>query len=150
MAEHNILGLNGEQLAQKVMTEKGYRVLETNWRLGHLEIDIICESKTELVFVEVKTRSSIYGMMRPEQYVDEQKKRHMVAAANTYMRVTGKTDKTIRFDIIGILKKRNGETDITHLENAFVPRLKSIGAGHFTGEWRHHDRTAYSNWRRTR
>ena len=135
-------------MAREMMEQKGYTILEQNWRFGHLEIDIICENGEDVVFVEVKTRTSLYGMVRPEQYVDEEKKRHMIAAANVYMKKAKKMEKNIRFDIVGIYVKRNGETEVTYLENAFVPHAKTIGTNRYNGEWRHHDRTAYTGWRR--
>lgn len=150
MAAHNILGQEGERLARELMEQKGYTILTQNWHIGHLEMDIICENRREVVFVEVKTRTSTFGAMRPEQYVDERKKQHMIAAANAYMKMNGKMDKNIRFDIVGILIPRSGEMEITHLENAFVPHVRTIHAQSFSGEWRHHDRTAYTGWRKKR
>ena len=58
MAQHNELGRLGEQQACRYLAEKGYSLLARNWRLGHLEIDIIADYFGEVVFVEVKTRSS--------------------------------------------------------------------------------------------
>lgn len=148
MALHNDIGHEGEQMAKELMESKGYRILEQNWRLGHLEMDIICEKGDELVFVEVKTRTTTFGAMRPEQYVDERKRRFMVTAANAYMKAKNKADKSIRFDIIGILKPYWGKIELTHLENAFVPRVKTVTAGSYSGKWRWHNR--YSAWSKRR
>ena len=41
MAEHNIIGQKGEEIAAKIMRKKGFRVVDTNWKCGHLEIDVI-------------------------------------------------------------------------------------------------------------
>ena len=41
MAEHNEKGKQGEEIAVKFLKNKGYKILETNWRLGKNEIDII-------------------------------------------------------------------------------------------------------------
>ncbi len=40
MAKHNILGLNGESLAASYLQEKGYTILDRNWRSGHKELDL--------------------------------------------------------------------------------------------------------------
>ena len=40
MAEHNIVGNIGEEVACEMMRKKGFRIVETNWRFGHLEMDI--------------------------------------------------------------------------------------------------------------
>ena len=36
MAEHNIIGQKGEQIAVETMRKKGFRVVDTNWKFGHL------------------------------------------------------------------------------------------------------------------
>lgn len=56
MADHNELGREGEDEALLYLTQKGYTLLARNWRIGHLEIDIVAEWFGEIVFVEVKTR----------------------------------------------------------------------------------------------
>ena len=58
MAFHNILGQIGEEEACRYLIRKGYTLLDRNWRVGHLEIDIIAEWYGEIIFVEVKTRSN--------------------------------------------------------------------------------------------
>lgn len=52
------VGASGERIAGEYLRLSGYRVLETNYRAGHLEIDLIAERHGCLVFVEVKTRRS--------------------------------------------------------------------------------------------
>lgn len=144
----NPIGIIGEEEATKILRAKGFRIIEHNWRMGHLELDLIAESADEIVFAEVKARTTMYGDRMPEEYVDETKKRRMVAAANAYVKYK-KTDKTPRFDIIGILV--NPETkEITyrnHIENAFVPRLKTCSNNSFSGRtgWSHRGKTIGKN-----
>jgi putative endonuclease len=52
------VGASGERIAGEYLKLVGYKILETNLRLGHLEIDLIAEKNGCLVFVEVKTRRS--------------------------------------------------------------------------------------------
>lgn len=140
----NPIGILGEEEAARMLEQKGFRITERNWRMGHLEIDLIAESKTEIVFAEVKARTSAFGGKMPEEYVDETKKQRMVAAANAYIKYK-RTEKNPRFDIIGLVV--NPETkEVTyrcHLENAFVPRLRTVSSGSYTGQWRwkHHSHT---------
>ncbi|MBO4665320.1 MAG: YraN family protein, partial [Paludibacteraceae bacterium] len=118
------------------------RIVERNWRMGHLEVDLIAENKTEIVFAEVKARTSTFGNKMPEENVDEIKRKRMVAAANAYIKYR-KIDKSIRFDIIGLLIDR-ATHEITyrcHLENAFIPKLRTISSGSYSGQWRWHHRT---------
>ena len=116
------IGIKGEEEAAKMLSKKGYKVIEHNWRLGHWEIDLIAENKKEIVFVEVKARTTMFGDIRPEEYVDENKKRRMITAGNAYMRYSRST-KSLRFDIIGIVvdPETMKVTYRSHLENAFQP-----------------------------
>lgn len=138
------IGIIGEMEAAKMLEKKGFTIVEHNWRMGHLEMDLIATNKQEIVFVEVKARTTTFGGMLPEEYVDENKKRRMVAAANAYIKYR-KIEKEPRFDIIGILVNPN-TNEVTyrrHLENAFLPRLKTIHANSFSGllVWHHRGHT---------
>ena len=52
------LGERGEHAAEKALTQRGYRLLERNYLVRGGEIDLIMERSEEIVFVEVKTRTS--------------------------------------------------------------------------------------------
>lgn len=138
------IGIIGETEAARMLEAKGFKILEHNWRMGHLEVDLIAANKTEIVFAEVKARTSTFGNRMPEEYVDENKKRRMTAAANAYIKYH-KIEKTPRFDIIGlIVHPQTGEiTYRGHLENAFMPRLRTIHANSFSGVlgWLHRGHT---------
>ena len=136
------IGIIGEEEAAKMLEAKGFRIVEHNWRMGHLEVDLIAESKKEIVFAEVKARTTTFGNMLPEQYVDENKKRRIIAAANAYIKYRH-LEKTPRFDIIGILvnPETNEVTYRGHVENAFYPQARRITAGSYSGTWKWHHRT---------
>lgn len=118
MAEHNDFGKQGEEIAVKFLIDKGYEILERNWRNRHNEIDIIAKDGEELVIVEVKTRQS-NGIMNPEQAVNRQKQRLLIYAANAYI-YRNELDMDTRFDIISIFFK-DGKLVIDHIEDAFLP-----------------------------
>jgi putative endonuclease len=141
MAEHNIVGNIGEEIACQMMRKKGFRIVETNWRFGHLEVDIIAINRKQIAFVEVKTRTSTFGNKRPEEYVDELKKRRMVVAANAYIKMNAIEQKP-RFDIIGLYIEplTHKIIESTHLEDAFDPAVRTIGKSTFSGEDRWHHR----------
>lgn len=138
----NPIAIIGETEAAKMLEAKGFKIIERNWRMGHLEVDLIAESKNEIVFVEVKARTTTFGDRMPEENVDEIKRKRMVAAANAYIKYR-KIDKLPRFDIIGILvNPESGEvTYRNHLENAFQPSLKTVSSGSYSGKWRWSHRT---------
>jgi putative endonuclease len=120
MAEHLELGRTGEEIALSYLREKGYKVLDTNWRSGKYEVDIIARDGNFIVFIEVKTRRSDY-FGSPEAAVDRTKQRFMIRAADQYI-----TRKNInleaRFDILTVLIKGGGH-EINHITDAFYPLL---------------------------
>ena len=142
----NPIGIIGEEEAARLLERKGFRIVEHNWRMGHLEVDLIAESRDEIVFAEVKARTTTYGGKMPEEYVDEDKKRKIIAAANAYIKYK-KIEKLPRFDIIGILvnPQSNEIAYRNHLENAFHPKVKTIHSGSFSGTWKwiHRGRTIW-------
>ena len=118
MAEHNEKGLAGEELAAEYLKQKGYTILETNWRFGKEEIDIIAREKDVLVVAEVKTRSgSFFG--EPEEFVNRQKQKHLIKAANAYVE-KNELDLEVRFDIVGVILTGKSHS-INHVEDAFQP-----------------------------
>ncbi len=138
----NPIGIIGEEEAAKMLEEKGYKVIEHNWRMGHLEVDLIAENKQTIVFAEVKARTTTFGEKLPEEYVDENKKRRMIAAGNAYAKHK-RTEKALRFDIIGILVdvQTNEITYRGHWENAFSPSSRTVSSGSHTGQWKWIHRT---------
>ena len=118
MAEHNDKGQEGEELAATFLSQKGYTVLEQNWRFGREEIDILAQKEDTLVVVEVKTRSgSFFG--EPEEFVNRQKQKNLIKAANAYIDKND-LDLEVRFDIIGVILTGKSHS-INHVEDAFHP-----------------------------
>ena len=111
----------GEELALEFLREKGYTILEANWRFMKLEIDIIAQIGDILVFVEVKTRyNEEHG--DPEDGVTLKKQRFLIKAANFYIREKD-LELESRFDIVTVLKENN-KTIVKHLPDAFYPIAK--------------------------
>ena len=81
MAKHNTLGKNGELLALNFLTSNGYTILEKNYRYLKAEIDLIAFKENQLIFVEVKTRSTDY-FGEPAEAVTRKKQRLMADAAD--------------------------------------------------------------------
>jgi len=122
MAEHNELGQQGELMAQTFLKDKGYTILHVNWRIRRLEIDIIAMDGETLVFVEVKTRRTLF-FGEPENAVNYKKQRSLIRAANAYV-LKYSIENDARFDIISIIIERNS-TVINHFPDAFYPTLQS-------------------------
>jgi putative endonuclease len=118
MAEHNETGEKGEVLAANYLKNKGYTVMETNWRFKNLEADIIAIIDDIMVIAEVKTRkSNFFG--EPETFVTKQKQRNLIKAANEYVE-RYQIDLEVRFDIISVILNSKGNS-VNHIESAFYP-----------------------------
>ncbi len=116
MARMHLLGKHGEILARKALEEAGICILETNWRSGRHEIDIIAKDREFLIFVEVKTRSSMRGGL-PELAVKSGKQKSIMRAANHYVRQNG-LKQEVRFDVISIVATPS-TLKLSHIKNAF-------------------------------
>jgi putative endonuclease len=109
-------GSDGENLAATFLVEKGFKVLERNYRFRKSEIDLIVSRGNWLIFVEVKTRSSTsFGF--PEEFVDYHKKLMILKGALEYMHVKD-WQGNVRYDIVAVNIYGN-KFDIKHIEDAF-------------------------------
>lgn len=109
-------GKIGEQMTAKHLTDKGYIILEHNYRRGHLEIDLIALDGDELVIVEVKSRA-YDNILQPEDAVDHKKRQALIRLANEYVKSHNRKEN-VRFDIITVVSKEGG-AEIKHLKNAY-------------------------------
>ncbi len=120
MAEHNETGTKGEELAATFLANKGYIILEKNWRFKNLEADIIATISKTLIIAEVKTRKSNY-FGEPETFVNKQKQSNLIKVAQSYIE-RNNLDLEVRFDIISVTTGNN-QTTINHIEDAFYPKV---------------------------
>ncbi len=121
MAEHNLLGKEGENIAARYLQMHGYTILHRNWRFRKLEIDIVAEKEGQLIIVEVKTRrNEDYGLA--EDAVDNRKIRHLVSATDCYLKKY-QLDLPVRFDVFCIIgSKPPFRTE--HIKDAFLPPVR--------------------------
>jgi putative endonuclease len=123
MADHNELGKKGELIARKYLEKKGFEILESNWRHGKDEVDLIASDSSELVMVEVKTRSTrFFG--DPSEAVGGAKENFMIRAAESYLELHN-LDIDTRFDIVSIVIDKRG-THIEHIRDAFYPEMPDL------------------------
>lgn len=116
MAIHNQTGALGEEMAARYLTQNGYEILNRNYRWGRAEVDIIARTGNLLLFVEVKTRSTVrYGL--PETFVSPRKVQLFQEAAEEYITQTN-WQHDIRFDIIAVTIT-SGTCHCHHIADAF-------------------------------
>ena len=112
------IGDRGEAVAKAYLEEKGFTILESNYRYQKSEVDLVVETENFIVFVEVKTRA-ISRLIEPEFSVDLKKQQLLISAAQKYMETQ---DKEARFDIISVLYS-DKDFQVKHIEEAFYPRF---------------------------
>lgn len=115
-----MLGRRGEQLAARYLRARhGCNLLYRNFRAPRGgEVDLVCRDDDTLVFVEVKTRSSLdFG--RPAQAVDAEKRALITRGALAWLRLLDNPDVFFRFDIVEVLVERGRPPRCRRLKNAF-------------------------------
>ncbi|MCX7869374.1 MAG: YraN family protein, partial [Terrimicrobiaceae bacterium] len=105
-APHLARGRRGERLAASHLRQRGFKILRRNFRApGGGEIDLVCRDGELLVFVEVKTRSDEqFG--RPAAAVNARKRRLLLRAAFSWLRMLDMPDLGFRFDIVEVVEGR--------------------------------------------
>lgn len=105
-------------IAAEYLQEKGFEILEKNYRFGKGEIDIVCRDNGVLVFVEVKSRFNLnYG--EPEYAFTKNKQQQVRKMGAAYLYDKGLSECECRFDAIAILFDEDKGYRLNHIENAF-------------------------------
>jgi putative endonuclease len=116
-------GRRAEWVALLLLLLKGYRPRHRNWRGAGGELDLVVERRGEIVFVEVKARSSdLYG--GAVAAVNAEKQRNLVRTSAAYLSNHGLWERPSRFDIVTVERvERFPFWKIRHFKNAFQPDL---------------------------
>ena len=112
-----LLGKEGERVAEQYLRKKGYRVVERNYRCSAGEVDLIVLDRRVIVFVEVKTRTD-HRFGTPLEAVEFRKQRKMIQAAQFFLSQKKLHQRDARFDVVGI-SWPGGEPLVEHVQNAF-------------------------------
>lgn len=108
------IGRFGEDIAEKYLKQKGYKIIDRNFTCKFGEIDIIALKRSEIIFIEIKTRvSKKYGM--PSEAVTSYKLDKILKTAQYYLYVKNLVDKKTRIDVIEIYIKNN-KIIVNHLK----------------------------------
>ena len=115
--EKKELGRRGEEVAFRFLKKKGYRIIEKNYVCKMGEMDIIAKEKDTLVFIEVKTRTSMeFGP--PQLAVNSSKQKQLSKVALNYLNEKRLIDVKARFDVVAILLRPEKE-EIELIKDAF-------------------------------
>lgn len=111
------LGLRGERIAARFLSQRGYTIITTRWlkRVGEIDIVAYDSSTKELVFVEVKTRTSTaYGW--PEESVTGRKLEKITKTAEWFLlEKKYPPSQEWRIDVVSIIVAE--ETNSAHISH---------------------------------
>lgn len=108
-------GNAGEQAVADWLREKGFSILEKNYRTREGEVDVIAQRNDLIIFVEVKTRKNNYFQL--SQVILPQKQKRIILAAKRFLLEYEQVDKACRFDV-ALVEEGQGYT-IDYIPNAF-------------------------------
>lgn len=113
------IGLIGEKLAEKYIRDKGYRILERNYRTRLGELDLIAYRENIIIFIEVKTRTS-NSFGTPSQSINRKKQKTIKNLSQQYIlgKKLNKGPFVYRFDVIEVFLLGK-KYKINHIEAAF-------------------------------
>lgn len=96
-----IAGASAETLATRLLLERGYRVVERNFRCPAGELDVVAFDGDVLVFVEVRSRADDEHGHAAEM-VGRAKQRQVARVAACYLAIREPSFEESRFDIVAI------------------------------------------------
>ncbi len=108
------IGKKAEDIAVKYLEQKGFKILERNYRKRFGEIDIICEKEGGIIFVEVRSLKSDF-LRNPAESINFKKCEKIKKLAEEYIFSRNLNPEFVRFDVIAIFYPEK----IYHYEDAF-------------------------------
>lgn len=115
------VGERGEQAAADYLQQLGYRIVERNWRCRTGEMDMIAEHQDQLIFIEVRTRSSTATFGAALESVNLNKQKQVRQTALVFIHMKQWHEVQMRFDVITVHFDQQSEifSVTNHIPNAF-------------------------------
>jgi putative endonuclease len=118
MAAKDALGKRGEAIAAAHLERAGLAIVDRNWRCPQGEIDLVALDGSELVFVEVKTRSSV-AFGHPLESITPVKLARLRRLAAAWCEAHPGDHNRVRIDAVAVIAPLRGEVVVEHLERVF-------------------------------
>jgi putative endonuclease len=118
MAAKDALGRRGEAIAARYLSDAGLVIVDRNWRCAQGEIDLVARDGAELVFVEVKTRSSV-AFGHPLEAITTSKLARLRRLSAAWCEAHPCAHDRVRIDAIGVIAPTVGPVTVEHLERVF-------------------------------
>ena len=115
----NSVGRNAEEIASNFLKERGFQILERNYRCGHLEIDIIAyppHTKSVIHIVEGRNEKTPLNL---SELIGVSKQKFLISAAGSFLK-REKICAEVVFDIV-VVKFSKTTHSVAFIENAFLP-----------------------------
>ncbi len=109
-----------EAMAEAMLVDGGWHVLERNLRFGRKEIDLVVRRGAVVAFVEVKGRRGS-GFGHPLEAITALKRREIEAVARWWLARFREPGVRYRFDAVAVVAERGAPIRITHVEDAWRP-----------------------------
>lgn len=115
-------GYAEEVLVADEMRQAGFVILAQNYRVGHLEADIIALEGDTLCVVEVKARASKANLRDLDVLIPPKKEQNLITIGDQFSRAhSGLNFRSIRFDFALVYAPYGGAPQVTYIKNAFIP-----------------------------
>ncbi len=112
-------GRRFEALAEGLLKERGWRVLDRNVRFLRKEIDLVVEKDGLVAFVEVKGRSGpAFG--HPLEAITWRKRHAISVAARAWIARSDFRAHSYRFDAVSVRVMPGGCVELKHIEGAWT------------------------------
>lgn len=111
------IGTAGEEYIAQALLQKGFNILERNYRHRCGEIDLICRKKDLIIFVEVKTRLNQPTDLDLSSVITFSKQQKIIKTALIYLARHQFEECTCRFDVA--LINNFASERITYIADAF-------------------------------
>ncbi len=113
------IGQLGEEIAEKYLKKKGYKILERNYKRPWGEIDIITEKEEDIIFVEVKTLAGPDFL--PEESISPKKKKKLIRASKMYLwQKKCPENQSWQIDVVGIEGLGDNKFRLRHTKKAIT------------------------------
>lgn len=109
------LGAYGEMVAARHLSQRGFVLLDRNWRCEIGEIDLVLREGPVLVVCEVKTRRS-HDFGAPLEAVDQRKVERLQRLAYRWLQAHRARVDDVRIDLVGVTVPRQGSAAVEHVE----------------------------------
>lgn len=111
-----LLGAAGEELVARFLLDRGYLIIDRNWRIRAGEIDLVARAPDgRIAFVEVKARRSL-SFGDPLEAITPEKALRLQRLALAWLTIQGEWGSNYRIDCAGVLISRDGREEIDYRE----------------------------------